>query len=400
MHDSSSKQTILSVALIGVSGYGRVHLRVLESLQAEGRVTLAAATVINRNEEEELCQQLESQGCKIFRDYREMLSEMGDVLDLCCIPTGISWHKPMTIDALEAGCHVLVEKPAAGTVEEVDAMIAAQERTGKYVFVGFQDTYAESVRSTKSEILAGKIGTVKEIRTIASWPRSQKYYERNNWAGRITSGGKKVYDSPANNALAHYLMASLYFAGTAEDGAARATTVEAELYRASSIESFDTISAKITTNTGVEIDFSVTHKGIETIHPIVEIVGTEGSVRWEIDHHFTFMPEGREVPCAAGDSSRHEMFQLVLESIETGVQKGCSLQMAREHTRVIESLHENVPILDIDPQYVFDCEFDGGPHKHVDGIEDAVRKVLGEGGLFSELDIPWAKQSTAYEVSL
>jgi hypothetical protein len=54
------------------------------------------------------------------------------------VPTGIHHHAPMTLDALDAGCHVLLEKPAAATVDEVRQMRAASQAADRMVAIGYQ----------------------------------------------------------------------------------------------------------------------------------------------------------------------------------------------------------------------------------------------------------------------
>ncbi|MBC2603815.1 Gfo/Idh/MocA family protein [Puniceicoccus vermicola] len=384
MNQTQSNQNLPQAALIGISGYGRTHLRTLEALQTEGVLQIAAATVVNRSEEEESCQRLESQGCRIYPDYEMMLREEKGRIDLCCIPTGIAWHRPMTLAALEAGCHVLVEKPAAGTVDEIDEMIEAQKAAGKMVFVGFQDFYLDTVIEIKKKILAGRIGEVKSIRSIGSWPRPKSYYTRNNWAGKIRSNGHLVYDSPANNAFAHYLIATLNFAGEKMSSIASAKEVEAELYRLPGIETFDTISARVVTENGIEIDYAVTHKGIRTIEPTLDILGTEGRIRWNFDKKFTIFPDEEEIISIGADFSRESMFRKVIESIHTGTHQGCSLEMAREHTKLIQTIHQKFTISEFPADLVRQGELAGEAFPHVEGIEEALEEILRKGGMISD----------------
>src|SRR3954463_10938818 len=115
----TSDQKRPQLALIGISGYGRVHLQLARECEERGEVEIVAVTVINPQDEVENIAQLRARGCKIFSDYREMLRELRGRIDLCLIPTGIAWHARMTIAALQAGANVLVEKPLAGSMAEV-----------------------------------------------------------------------------------------------------------------------------------------------------------------------------------------------------------------------------------------------------------------------------------------
>src|SRR5690606_22451247 len=107
------------VALIGVSGYGRIHLQLAREGRDRGELVIVAAAVINAAEESENVAELFAHGCAIYGDYREMLRRHAGQIDLCLIPTGIHLHARMTVDALRAGANVLVEKPLASSMDDV-----------------------------------------------------------------------------------------------------------------------------------------------------------------------------------------------------------------------------------------------------------------------------------------
>src|SRR5215469_10017553 len=90
-------------AIIGISGYGKIHLeRLLHHAQA-GEIEIAAATVINPAEERAACAELEARGTKIYPEFHQMLAAHAGRLELVLIPTGIHWHARMALAALAAG---------------------------------------------------------------------------------------------------------------------------------------------------------------------------------------------------------------------------------------------------------------------------------------------------------
>ncbi len=108
--------------VIGVKG-GAVRARACIGEHSE----LLALCDIN---EEVLRQAAEALGCRYtFTDYQKMLEL--DELDAVFIATPDAYHCPMTIAALEAGKHVLCEKPMAVSMDEVHRMLAAEERSGR-----------------------------------------------------------------------------------------------------------------------------------------------------------------------------------------------------------------------------------------------------------------------------
>lgn len=392
----------LRVALIGVSGYGGIHLKALQRLHAEGLVHLVAATVINPAEVPEKCQALEEMGCRLYADYGEMLRSEAGKVDLCCVPTGIAWHSNMTVAGLEAGCHVLVEKPAAATVQEVDKMIRAKNAAGRMVAVGFQYMYDGTYAALKRRVVAGEIGCLREIRVKAAWPRSSAYYKRNEWAGRLNLRGRWILDSPANNALAHFLMAALHLAGPTLYKAANPLSVEAELYRAQEIESFDSISARICTDSGTDILFAVTHSSSIREDPVIDLLGETGVIRWGINDAHLAGSNGRSASRSSHPSpsdSMEIMYARILAQIRGQKQEACNLEEARKHTLVINALHEAVPIHDIPEASRISNDAENGTQHGIKGINDALSRSFATGALFSELGLPWTTGATTVEIS-
>ena len=118
----------------------------------------------------------------------------------------------MTEQALAAGKFVLCEKPVAGAIDDLLAMQAAEKRAGRpSVLIGYQDMYDPAAWQAKKLLLDGLIGKLHRASLVGCWPRSDKYFNRSAWPGKIRIGNTWVLDSPANNALAHYVNLSLFF---------------------------------------------------------------------------------------------------------------------------------------------------------------------------------------------
>jgi len=92
----------------------------------------------------------------VYDDYEKMLeSEDLNVVDVC---TPNSVHMPPTVAALEAGCHVFVEKPVAISADEVRRMIAARDRSQKLLCVTQNMRYSDEALAAKRFVDAGGIG--------------------------------------------------------------------------------------------------------------------------------------------------------------------------------------------------------------------------------------------------
>lgn len=358
-----------------------------------GRLELVGATVINRRDQAGVCRRLERHGVPIFDDFDQMLAALQGRVDLLLLPTGIQWHAPMTIAGLRAGAHVLVEKPVAATLQEVDAMMAAQAAAGRLVAVGFQDLYVPLTQEIKRCVLAGEVGRLQRIVVRGQWPRSSAYYQRNAWAGRLRVNESWVLDSPVSNAFAHFLMMAMFWAGDAPEAAARIATVEAELYRAGQIESFDTACVRARTAGGVEILFYGTHAGAEEFSPEVRLLGTDGTISWVYEQSCSILrvghpPETLRVPDQL--DSRLCVLESVLDRLEGQPRFVVEPALGREHTRLLNALHDHFPIHAIATEHLMRVERAAGVFQRIRGLDTTVAEAAAGGLLFSQTGAPWA----------
>ena len=104
---------------------------------------------------------------KVTTDYEELINDPElDVIDIC---SPNNFHASQTIAALDAGKHVLCEKPLAPTVDEIRKMIAARDRSGKLLMTGHHFRFSGTARALKTEIDAGSLGEIYHAR--AWWLR-------------------------------------------------------------------------------------------------------------------------------------------------------------------------------------------------------------------------------------
>lgn len=379
------------VCIIGVSGYGRVHYEMLLAQHSAGNVDIAGATIINQGEEAEKCAHLRTLGCRIFDDYDVMLQELAGTVELCLIPTGTPWHMDMTVAALEAGMHVLVEKPAAGCIQDVHSMQQASRAADKLVAVGYQHMYAPSTLEAKRAILDGLIGNVEAIKCRVMWPRGHAYYDRNNWAGRLRVGERWVLDSPFNNAVAHELMMMLFLAGPEERQAATPVSVDAELYRANDIESADSACIRVMTETGIPILFYATHACTDSLDPEILVLGKSGSILSTRDGLVVESEAAprRTLKSIERSAQQDRMMVSVLDAVHGGSSFYCDLEMAAQQTIVVNAVHEACEIQTV-PGLTLRGE-NGEVRTIIPGIEGVLSKAFEEERSFHDSGVPWAR---------
>jgi len=125
-----------------------------------------------------------------FTDYRELLSdERIDVVDICA-PSGL--HAEVAIASLEAGKHVLVEKPMATNRADAFAMLTAARRTGRKLMVAQHLRFGPSMLQLRQYLERHPLGDVYYAR--GQWLRRRRLPARPGFTRRHLSGGGAIYD--------------------------------------------------------------------------------------------------------------------------------------------------------------------------------------------------------------
>jgi predicted dehydrogenase len=109
-----------------------------------------------------------------YKDYRRMFDEMGDQIDGVVVGTPDHTHAVITLDAMERGKHVYVQKPLTWSVAEARALRDAADRTGVVTQMGNQGHSSNDARLVNEYIRDGAIGTVEEIHIWTNrpiWPQ-------------------------------------------------------------------------------------------------------------------------------------------------------------------------------------------------------------------------------------
>ncbi len=352
------------VALVGVSGFARVHYAELCAEHERGRLVLAAACVINPDEEAEKCAHLRGLGCRLYGDYAAMLAAEAGRVDICVIPTGIHLHAPMTIAAVEAGCQVLVEKPAAATLADCDAMAAAAAAYARRVAVGFQHCYFASTHRIQDALDAGAIGRLRSLWCVGLWPRADAYYVRNPWAGRRTVDGVPVNDVLFNNAFAHHVNLAALFAG------GPATSVRARCYRSRPIETCDTALLDLDFPRGVHAHLYLTHCAARNApFPAFKLVGDAGRIHWDSWHGAVLEgADGSREELAAPETSRHMLWDQLLPWFRGEQARVCPLDTARNQLAIALAALD-APVIDLAPDAHEIRDSDDGRFRVLPGID-------------------------------
>jgi len=379
---------MIKIAIIGVSGFGNVHYRDLIRYQERGKLQIIGAAIINQDEEADKCAKLKSVGCELFTDYKAMLKKLKGSIDICFIPTGISMHVPMSIDAMQAGANVFVEKPVTALLSELDKLKQAEKETGKFVAVGYQTIYQPSIAKIKNAILDGKLGEVHTIKFYGVTTRDKAYYTRNNWAGCIKNGKNWILDSPYNNAMAHQLNLLCFFSGKTFESSAKLKTVQAQLFKANcDIQNADNAVFEMVTEDDKKLLYCVTHNTKDTQVQDVIIIGTKGSIRWGFNNT-VWNIDGKESSNENNDS-RDYVMDALLNKAKGKESFICGLSIAGQQTLAMNAVHASSKIIEVPQEYVTTQKYNNSTSEYLKNIKNILLKAFKEERLLTTNDYPW-----------
>ena len=219
----------MKILMVGANGYGAKFLEPIYNMHKSGEAVFEG--VVTRSPYP-LQEEFAAAGIPTYKTLDAFYAE--HTADLAVISTPAFLHKEQSIYCVEHGSYVLCEKPAAPTVEEVEAMIQAEKDTGKFIAIGYQRCFSDAIVSLKKDILAGLLGKPVSTKFLSASARALVYYSRGGgYAGQVyTKDGRMILDSPASNACAHYVQEMLFLLGEELDVTAEPTLVSGECYRA------------------------------------------------------------------------------------------------------------------------------------------------------------------------
>ncbi|MBY5933705.1 Gfo/Idh/MocA family oxidoreductase [Tateyamaria omphalii] len=166
---------MIRVAILG-GGIGAQHLAAYDLLDGFSVTHLV-------DQDADRCAALCGDRITPLSTVEEALDEDVDLIDICLPP---HLHTPVAIDALNAGKHVICEKPLATSIAQADAIAEAAAHTGKSVFPVFQYRFGPAFDRLRALQTAGLVGAPRAASLETHWNRDADYYAvpwRGTWAG-------------------------------------------------------------------------------------------------------------------------------------------------------------------------------------------------------------------------
>ena len=178
-----------TVALIGC---GRISFKHIEGFVAgKEKMTLIACCdpLLERAEEKATDYQkaIPHAEVKTYKDYKTMLEELQP--DIVTIATESGKHKAIAIDCLNAGSHVICEKPMALSTSDAQEMIDCAKKNNKKLAVCFQNRFNAPIQKLREAYEKNRFGRVLHGMVQIRWNRNEDYYAEAPWRGTWEQDG-------------------------------------------------------------------------------------------------------------------------------------------------------------------------------------------------------------------
>lgn len=143
-------------------------------------------------------------GAKAVADWREAVDAPG--VEAVIVSSPIQFHEEAVVAALEAGKHVLCEKPLGNTVESCRRMLDSSRRTGRTLATGFNHRYYPSIKFLKQAVDSGAVGTVDHLRVFGGHDGLHNFRADWQYKAPVSGGGAMMDVGIHMTDLARYVL--------------------------------------------------------------------------------------------------------------------------------------------------------------------------------------------------
>lgn len=186
LKDSQTTSPPSSPVRFAIIGCGRIAQRHAEHIQKAANLVAVCDTIADRAEA-----LANKSGARPYLCIERLLECEPDIdVVSVCTPNGL--HAEHAIKALQAGHHVLCEKPMAITVHDCGAMIRAAEQANRRLFAVKQNRFNPPVEAVKNAIDQGKLGRIYSLQLTCFWNRNEEYYT-DSWRGTKALDGGTLF---------------------------------------------------------------------------------------------------------------------------------------------------------------------------------------------------------------
>jgi len=171
----------------GIIGCGNIGLRHAKHIYEHKEGTLANIYDLNFSRSSVISKEY---SCRASEKFDDFLSSDLDIVNICT-PNGL--HAEHAIKCMNAGKHVLVEKPMALSSADCEKMIHTSLRTNKQLFVVKQNRHNPPVVALKEKIDNNQLGRIYSVIINCFWNRNENYYKSSSWKGSKDLDGGTLF---------------------------------------------------------------------------------------------------------------------------------------------------------------------------------------------------------------
>ncbi len=250
-------------ALVGCGKIAKKHVHVIQNYLEDAEVVGFCDLV-----EKQAQLFAEKYSAPAFTSIKEMMSAVGDKIDIINILTPSGSHVQNVAELVEYGKPLVIEKPIALRLEEADKIISSCDSHGVKIFVVHQNRYNLPIVKARQALEEGRLGKLVLGTVRLRWRRDQAYYDSADWRGTWAHDGGVF-----TNQASHHIDMLTWFMGDVESVKAIGVTSLVD------IECEDTGAALVRfTNGAVGIIEATTATRPKDLEGSISILGEKGSI--------------------------------------------------------------------------------------------------------------------------
>ena len=324
---------LIGVGLMGLGAIGASHARALAALRDRSRLIAYSGGDTERAAEAGWPEAEQLSPEQLLADDR---------IEVVALATPSALHAQQALAALDAGKHVVVEKPLAMTAGDAELVVERAAARGLHVAVVSQRRLEPEVVAVREALEAGRLGAIRLATTHVHWWRDPSYYRAAAWRGEAGNGGSLLNQGVHNVDLLRWL------AGPVESVTAQQATLahptEAEDTTVATLRFTSGALGLISTSTATPPGSPATL----TLHcerGVVEI-GQGEILRWQVegvpapqlDHDGAAIGVGASDPGAIGIAGHVQQWDDVLTALAAGRAPSITGRDGAETVRLLDAL--------------------------------------------------------------
>ncbi len=184
----------MKYALIGC---GRISVNHITAAQANGLDIVAVSDVLPEKMEEKKQKFNLGGSTKTYKDYREMLAKERPELVAICTESGK--HAAIALDCIDAGCHVIIEKPIALSLADADEIIQRAKEKCVKVCANHQNRFNKAIQKIRDALENKRFGKMFYGTAHIRWCRDKNYYTQAPWRGTWEQDGGALMNQCIHN---------------------------------------------------------------------------------------------------------------------------------------------------------------------------------------------------------